>query len=136
MGNSARERSTLRIGSIPLESASRRAEAMLGVVRYFVERILSEKTIAGRQEVRKELFEVLGRVDSDGNPVYSDEDQQRIIKGVESRLRISKVSTKRLDATEVQKKRISGIRKKKLPRSDGWTPDFMKSLTESLYIDK
>ena len=78
------------------------------------------------------MGDVLFQVDPDGNPVYSNEDRKRIIKGVESRLCIFGVCKKRLDTGQVRKKRVSEIKRKKLPKPDGWTPDFMKSLTGPL----
>lgn len=84
---------------------------------------------------------VIYAVDAEDNPFYSDEDRRRIIEGVDNRLRILKALNRDPDAEEVcvqkgREERASGIREKTLPDSDGWTPDFMDSLTRPLGVDK
>jgi hypothetical protein len=110
---------------------------MVRIVKYFVDKIRQEKTAEGRRIARKEMDRVLCAFDAEGNPLYSDEDRRRIIEGVESRLSIS---DRRRDTSEVltrkkQRERVSEVRKKNLPDSDGWRPDWMRALTEPLKLD-
>lgn len=142
MPSPARKRDTLILGSAPPESLTRRTNAMVRMVKYFFDKIQQENTAEGKRKAREEMYRVLSQVDEEGKPCYSDDDRKRIIGSVEARLSIS---DSRFDVSEVlpQKKRgesVSGIIEKvqpvSEPASDGWTPDFTKSLTGSLKLDK